>query len=121
MSTLFTVLGSFWAVLSSNAVALPRPVDRLGGKRLRNLPLVELTLGLVEPVAALDQAESQSASTGALHQVGGGGFVEAEMFGRQPSRQPLDLGTVERRQAVSHVEFGAAGGAGRTEPARPLD
>jgi hypothetical protein len=74
---------SLWAVLGSESVALPSPVHRFSCDGIWDFPPIELTLGFVKSVTALDQAQGKSSSTGAMFVAGRAGLDEAEMLGRQ--------------------------------------
>lgn len=103
------------------SMPFPRPVDRFGRDGAGNPPLIELTLGLIEPITALEEGERQPAGSRLRRPVAGFRRLVGVVEGLQPVWKALYLGPIERRQAMSDLESWAACRPGGPEPDRPLD
>ena len=102
---------------------VPGPPHRVGRDRGMEPPLAELELGIVDPVAALDESEGET--TGPFAEAG---IVEAKLGVEQGivavselRGQPIHLAQRERRDPPSHLELIDRQGPGRPESAGPRD
>ena len=85
-------------------MALPGPVDRLGCDRPRDPPLIELTFGLGEAVAAFDQTQRQAACPRTSRTGSDRLFVEVLVLSLKGERQALDLAAVEGSETMAYLD-----------------
>jgi len=108
--------------LSGSDVTVPRPAHGVGGENGGNLPGVELTFGLAEPIAAFDETERQAASPGSFGWRAG--RTLADIFGMVALKfggETFDLATIERSNAAADLQRVLSRGSSRPEPTGPLD
>ena len=85
-------------------MAFPGPVDRVGCDRPRDPPLIELTFGLAEAVAAFDQTQRQAACPQTSRTGSDRLFVEVLVLSPEGERQALDLAAVEGSETMAYFD-----------------
>ena len=104
-----------------DSMALPGPVDRLGRDRPGGPPLIELTFGLGEAVAAFDQTQREAACPRTSGTSSDRLLVEVLLLSLEGERKALDLAAVEGSETMADLDRVGAGGSGCPEPDRPLN